>query len=182
MKGSGSIIGYRTMHQRLVNHHNLVINKESFRNIFRIVDPVGVENRSSYRLERRQYRRKGPNYIMIWHTDGYDKLKPFGFCIQDCIDGYSRRIIWLEVGVTNNDPDVTAGYFLDAIHSVGRVPRILRADNGTENVHIAAFQRFFRREEVDAFAGEKSFMYGRSVSNQRIDAWWDQLRKGGMDW
>ena len=66
---------------------------------------------------------------MIWHTDGYDKLKPFGFCIQGCIDGYSRRIIWLEVGVTNNDPDVTAGYFLDAIHSVGRVPRILRADN-----------------------------------------------------
>ena len=65
----------------------------------------------------------------------------------------------MEVGVTNNYPDVTAGYFLDAIHSVGRVPRILRADNGTENVHIAAFQRFFQREEVDAFAGEKSFMY-----------------------
>ena len=42
MKGSGSIIGYRTMHQTLVNHHNLVINKESFRNIFRIVDPVAV--------------------------------------------------------------------------------------------------------------------------------------------
>ncbi|XP_015750003.1 PREDICTED: protein argonaute-3-like [Acropora digitifera] len=94
-----------------------------------------------------------------------------------CIDGYSRRIIWLEVGVTNSYPDVTAGYFLDAIHSVGRVPRILRADNGTENVHIAAFQRFFRREEVDAFGGEKSFMYGRSVSNQRIEALWDQLRK-----
>ena len=118
MKGSGSIIGYRTMHQRLVNHHNLVICKESFLNILRIVVPVGVENRSSYRLERRQYRSKGPNYIMIWHTDGYDKLKPFGFCIQGCIDGYSRRIIWLEGGVTNNYPDVTAGYFLDAIHSV----------------------------------------------------------------
>ena len=84
--------------------------------------------------------------------------------------------------MTNNYPDVTAGYFLDAIHSVGRVSRILRADNGTENVHIAAFQRFFRREEVDAFAGEKSFMYGRSVSNQRIETWRDQLRKRGMDW
>ena len=70
MKGSGSSIDYRTMHQRLVNHHNLVICKECFRNILRIVDPVGIENRSSYRLERRQYRSKGPNYIMIWHTDG----------------------------------------------------------------------------------------------------------------
>ena len=72
--------------------------------------------------------------------DGYDKLKPFGFCIHGCIDGYSRLIVWLEDGVTNNNPDVTAGYFLDAICSVGGVPRILRADNGTENVHIAAFQ------------------------------------------
>ena len=118
---------------------------------------------------------------MIWHTDGYHKLKPFVFCIQGCIDGYSRRIIWLEIGVTNNDPDVTAGYFLDAIHSVDSVSWILRADNGTENVHIAAFQRIFRREEVDAFGGEKSFIYGRSVSNQWIEAWLDQLRKGGMD-
>ena len=22
----------------------------------------------------------------MWHTDGYDKLKPFGFCIHGCID------------------------------------------------------------------------------------------------
>ncbi|KAK2562493.1 hypothetical protein P5673_014158 [Acropora cervicornis] len=71
LKGSGGIIGYRAMHQRLVNHHNLVIDKET---------------------------------------------------------------------------------------------------------------RFFRREAVDAFAGEKSFIYGRSVSNQRIEAWWGQLRRGGMDW
>ena len=78
---------------------------------------------------------------------GYDKLKPFGSYISRLYpDGYSRRIIWLEVGVNNNyrgvtinDPDLTAGYFLDVIRSVGDEPRILRADNGTENV-LAAFQ------------------------------------------
>ena len=86
------------------------------------------------------------------------------------------------MGVTNNDPDVTAAYFLDCIRSGGGVPRILRADNGTENVNLAAIQRFFRREALDAFAGEKSFMYGKSVSNQRIEAWWRQLRHGCMDW
>ena len=86
------------------------------------------------------------------------------------------------MGVTNNDPDVTAAYFLDCIRSVGDVPRILRADNATENVNLAAIQRFFRREALDAFAGEKSFMYGKSVSNQRIEAWWGQLRRGCMDW
>ena len=24
----------------------------------------------------------------MWHVDGYDKLKPFGFPIHGCIDGY----------------------------------------------------------------------------------------------
>ena len=42
----------------------------------------------------------GPNFI--WHIDGYDKLKPYGFCIHGAVDGYSRRILWLEVGPSNN--------------------------------------------------------------------------------
>ena len=46
------------------------------------------------------------------------------------------------------------------------VPRIIRADNGTENCTIAGLQRFLRTDHTDAFAGEKSFMYGRSVTNQ----------------
>ena len=180
MNGSGSIVGYRAMWQRLIHDHSLVIGKETVRRALRIVDPVGVERRSRNRLTRRQYRGKGPNYI--WHVDGYDKLKPFGFCVHGCIDGYSRRILWLEVGTTNNDPVVTARYFLDYIHSIGGVPRIVRADNGTENVNMATLQRFFRRETDDVFAGEKSFMYGKSVANQRIEAWWGQLRRGCADW
>lgn len=55
-------------------------------------------------------------------------------------------------------------------------------DNGTENVNMAAIQRFFRREAADAFAGDKSFMYDRSVSNQQIEAWWGQLRRGCPEW
>ena len=49
----------------------------------------------------------GPNFL--WHLDGYDKLKQFGFAIHGCIDGFSRFIIWLESASTNNDPKVT-GY------------------------------------------------------------------------
>ena len=75
-----------------------------------------------------------------------------------------------------------AKYFLGYIRSVGGVPRIVRGDNGTEIVNMAAIQQFFRREAADAFAGDKSFMYGRSVSNQRIEAWWGQLRRGCAEW
>lgn len=35
---------------------------------------------------------------------------------------------------------------------------------------------------MDSMAGEKSFLYGCSVSNQRIEAWWSFLRNNDTDW
>lgn len=122
----------------------------------------------------------GPNFI--WHIDGYDKLKPYGFCIHGAIDGYSRRILWLEVGPSNNDPMVTVQYYIDCVRQLGGCPRVVRGDCGTENIHIAAVQRFLRRNCQDNLAGEKSFLYGKSVANQRIEAWWAFLRKSNTDW
>ena len=101
-----------------------------------------------------------------------DKLKPFGFCIHGAIDGYSRRILCLEASVTNNDPRVVACYFCDCFKQVGGVPRIVRRDNGTENCIVVGSQRFIRQDDDDAFSGDKSLTYGRSVSNQTIESWW----------
>ena len=75
-----------------------------------------------------------------------------------------------------------ARYFCDCVKQVDGVPRIVRGDKGTENCNVAAIQRFFRRDGADAFAGDKSFLYGRSVSNQRIEGWWSFLRKTETDW
>ena len=58
------------------------------------LDPYGVEERRSHRLHGRTYRSEGPNEVS--HMDGYDKLKPYGFAIHGCIDGLSRRLIWLQ--------------------------------------------------------------------------------------
>ncbi|XP_067052296.1 uncharacterized protein [Acropora muricata] len=164
LQGSGSLVGYRQMHQRLRTDYGLVADRETVRTILKTLDPDGVERRSKRKLKRRKYHCKGPNYI--WHIDGYDKLKPFGFCIHGAIDGYSRRILWLEVGSSNNNPRIVGKYFLDCVAQVGGTPRICRGDAGTENVNIAAMQRFFRRNAADAFRGDKSFLYGKSVSNQ----------------
>ena len=124
--GSGGSIGYRQMHQRLRIEYGLVVQKETVRVLSKELDPAGVQSRSSKRLRRREYHGKGPNYI--WHIGGYGKLKPFGFCIHGAIDGYSRRILWLEVGRTNNNPIIIANYFTDYIRQIGGVPRIVRAD------------------------------------------------------
>ena len=45
-----------------------------------------------------------------------------------------------------------------------------------------AIQRFLRRDCEDAFSGLKRFVYGKSVSNQRIEAWWSTLRRSNSDW
>ena len=66
------------MHQRLINQHGLVTTREAVRHVLRVFDPKGVKHRSQHRLRRRIYRCKGPNYF--WLINGYDKLKPFGFC------------------------------------------------------------------------------------------------------
>ena len=115
--------------------------------VLRVLDPEGVEARLKHRLKRRTYRGKGPN--RTWHIDGYDKLKVFGFCIHGCIDGYSRRIMWLEVGPTNSNPAIICQYFLDCVKQVNCTPQIIRSDKGTENANIAAVQRFFRKAHQD---------------------------------
>lgn len=83
--------------------------------------------------------------------------------------------MWLEVGHSNNDPYIVAQYYIDCVRQIGGAPRLIRADCGTENVNIAAIQRFFHSEE-------KSFLYGKSCANQRIEAFWGILRKGCTDW
>ena len=179
LSGSGSNIGYRQMTQRLVNDYGLVVDRETVRELLKILDPEGVELRARRSLKRRQYRTKGPNHL--WHIDGYDKLKPFGFCIHGAIDGFSRRILWLDVGPTNNDPSVICQYFIDCVRQLGGTARVIRADHGTENGYVAAAQRFFRRNAQDDLAEMNSFMYGKSV-NQRIEAWWGMLGKDCTKW
>eukprot|EP00111_Clytia_hemisphaerica_P011641 TCONS_00034212-protein len=168
------------MMHKVLRSKGLTVDRETVRLILKQLDPEGVENRAQHRLHRRLYRSVGPNYT--WHLDGYDKIKPFGFPIHACIDGYSRKILWLRVSETNNDPKVTASFYVDCIKETKFVPRLIRTDRGTENVNICGIQRFFRRSHNDSFAGQRSFQYGTSTANQRIEAWWSQLKRGFSHW
>ena len=129
LRGSGNSIGYRQIHQRVLVDHSLVVARETVRIILKTLDPEGVLLRSRHRFRRRTYSVKGPKYM--WHLDGYDKLKPFGFPIHGAIDGYSRGILWLRVMCTNNDPQVIAGFYIQCIKQIGgggSVPRVLPGD------------------------------------------------------
>ena len=136
-------------------------------NILKELDPEGVRNRSKKRLRRRIYSVPGPDFL--WHIDGHDKLKPYGFSIHGCIDGFSKRLIWLEVGPTNKRPEVVAKYYLEAVKQLNRLPTRIRADDGSENSIIEAIQICLRNDHADEYSGLASFVIGSSPNNQRIE-------------
>ena len=138
---SGQMHGYRWMHFKCIQN-GLTVSQDAVRLLLQILDPAGVAQRKRRRLRRRKYRGVGPNYI--WHVDSYDKLKPYGICVNGCIDGFSRQIIWLEAGTTSSDSKVIAGYMINAVVELGGCPRRMRADRGTENVVLKAMQTFLR--------------------------------------
>lgn len=71
-----------------------------------------------------------------------------------------RRILWLiEVGSSSNDPRIIATFYHGCVKQLGGPPHICRADAATENVHVAAMQRFLRRHALHEFieGGRVSF-------------------------
>lgn len=128
--------------------------------------------RTRRRFVRCSYHSMGPNYV--WHADGYDKLKPFGFGISGYIDGFSCKIIWLKCGPSNNNPEAIKNNFVDCIKNVGIVPMRLRTDCMTESGVMAAVQCTLCH---DCYAGARSHMFGSSMCNQYIDSWWLIFRK-----
>lgn len=175
---SGASLGYRAVYKRLQTH-GVTTDRETVRIIMKHLDPRGVHLRQQRRLERRLYHVPGPNYL--WHIDGWDKLKPFGFSIHGCIDGFSRKIIWLEVAASNKDPFLVCLFFANAVTSLEGVPYVIRADRGTENGNIEKMQQFLRSAHQDERANlQTTFMYGASTSNQRIEAWWSKFPQQGM--
>ena len=136
----------------------------------REICPERTERRRAHRLKRRVYRNLGPNYA--WHCDGYDKMKPFGFPIHGCIEGWSRNILWLKVTRSNNHPGHIASFYLDAVEHFGGCPVDLVTDLGNENGIMAAIQSFFR-DDADGHR------YFPSPRNQRIDYSESRAHLGG---
>ena len=180
LEGAGNLLGYRAMWRKLHLKYGINVPRSAVEILLREMDPEGTRLRQAHRLKRRNYINPGPNNC--WHADGYDKLKPYGLPIHGCIDGFSRRVIWLKLEMSNNDPKVIGKLFRDAVIEVGGCPSILRTDRGTENGIMSSGQCFLRRNGTDSFAGLKAHRFGSSHSNQRIEAWWAYLRRSWTSW
>lgn len=125
LQSIGGQHGYRWMHLQCIQS-GMDISRDTVQIMMQFIDPVGVEARLKRRLRRRQYFARGPDFI--WHLDSYDKLKRFGLCINGCIDGFSRQIIWLNAYTASSNPRVVAGYFIEAVNVRHCCPSRMRGD------------------------------------------------------
>ncbi|KAI3356201.1 hypothetical protein L3Q82_017179, partial [Scortum barcoo] len=172
LQTSGQLYGYRWMYTKY-KENGLHVRKEDIRLILKELNPRGTR-----RLHHQGYFAKGHSYI--WHLDSYDKLKPFGICINVCIDRFARKVIWMNAFTTSSDRYIVGGYYMEAVERLGGCPRIVRGERGTENVKVRDFQRFRRRNIQDGSAID-SYIEEASTANQRTERWWGFLRKESME-
>ena len=86
-------------------------------------------------IRRRVYNVRGSN--ALWHQDGNEKCRPWGFYVHGCIDGHSCRIVYL-LCATNKRADTVFSAFLQGVQDIG-LPSRVRGDFGTENNKIEQY-------------------------------------------
>ena len=98
------------------------------------VDPRNSALRWGIVVHRRVYYVPWSN--SLWHIDGHHSLIRWKYVIHGCIDGKSRKIMYLKCS-TNNLASTNLSHFLEAIESHGGLwPSRVRVDHGVENVLI----------------------------------------------
>ena len=163
--------GIRRM-KGLLNAKGMRIQWERVRASLWRVDPAGILLRTMQLnlVHRRHYSVAGP--LSLWHLDSNHKLIRWGFVIHGCVDGYSRRVMFLRANI-NNKASTVFTLFLEAIEKFG-LPQRVRGDQGVENVDVA----WFMFSSPSRGPGRGSFIAGKSCHNQRIKRFWRDLFHG----
>ena len=96
------------------------------------------------------------------YYNSYIYLCRWKIVVHGCIDGYSRRIIYLKA-CDNNRSDTVLQLFIEAVDKFG-LPSCVRADMRGENVIVAQFML----QHPQKGPGRGSFITGRSVHIERL--------------
>ena len=108
-------------------------------------------------VRRRHYSVPGP--LSLWRLDGNHKIIRWGFVIHGCVDGYSRRVMFLRAS-TNNKANTVFTLFTEAVEKFG-LPYRVRGDQGIESVDVA----WFMFSNSLRGPGRGSYIAGKSCHN-----------------
>jgi hypothetical protein len=147
---TGGVIGSQFMCSFLLDYGHKVPRRR-VRESMRRVDIFGNADRWATWIPRTSYSVHGPN--ALWHMDGNMKLKEYGFVLHASIDGYSRRIIYLQVN-TNNRAVTVLEAFLSGIRTVNTRPERIRIDKGGENRDVVAWMLITNGTGIDLLLHE----------------------------
>lgn len=173
LNGPGKFLGYRAMHKKISQEHNLLVTRDAVHNVMFDLDPAGLQARggigAKQKREKGNFTSKGPNWV---HSlDGHDKLmgyqnSTFPLAIYGCIDTSSRKILWLRIWVTNSNPKVIGRWYLEYLLESRIMANMIRLDKGTETGVMATMHAFLRRNHNDCNDSVDTVLYGPSTSNQ----------------
>jgi hypothetical protein len=100
VSGPGKLLGYRAMHQKLRQEHELNVPRDLVQAVMQEVDPEGLEERCVVGTGKKKmkgtYSTKGTNWV---HSlDGHDKLmgyqnSTYPLAVYGCLDSASRKIL-----------------------------------------------------------------------------------------
>ena len=68
------------------------------------------------------------NYITLYGIS----MVTTNICIHGCIDGFSRRMLWLEDSASNKMAEILAKYYLNAVKQYA-MPANVKVDDGREH-------------------------------------------------
>ena len=101
--------------------------------------------------------------------------------MHGCIDGFSSRLIWLEISFCNKKPKIIGKFYLDAVRQLQSIRKKLKADDGTEHAIIEPIP-ILLRDSVGDSNSANSFSIVPSTHDLRIEAYWLKLRLDRTSW
>ena len=119
-----SFVEYRQTTENLCLKYGVNVVMEDVHKALKSVGPDGVNKRKSKTIIRREFLSSRPG--SIYHIVVNDKLKCWGFGIHGWVYSFSRKVHWLVVASSNNDPAVISNYSSRIIRKYGIAPNLLR--------------------------------------------------------
>ena len=175
ISGPGRLLGYRAMHAKIRQYHQLNVPRALVYAAMEDVDTNGFEYRTVEEKSKREkggFTSEGTNWV--FSLDGHDKLmgfqnSTFPITIYGCLDTDSRNLVWIKVWDSNNSPYLIACWYFDYLYESKLLLDYVRLGKRTETGVLGTMHAYLRRQKCDIDTDDEAcdiIIYGPSTSNE----------------